>query len=75
MRKLLSDTLDDARAMASAAETAARDDSLVAKNGYTFRRTPGIAYIRELIQSGDLGKVLHFSGRYWTVKADAALNR
>ena len=64
--KPLSDTLDDARAMASAADTAARDDSLVAKIGYTFRRTPGIAYIRELIQSGDLGKVLHFSGRYWT---------
>lgn len=43
MRKLLSDTLDDARAMASAAETAARDDSLVAKISYTFRRAPGIA--------------------------------
>ena len=64
--KPLSDTLDDARAMASAANAAARNDSLVAKVGFTFRRTPGIAYIRDLIQSGDLGKVLHFSGRYWT---------
>jgi len=59
--KPLSDTLEDARAMADAARGAAS----VAKIGYTFRRTPGIAYIRELIQSGDLGKVLHFSGRYW----------
>ena len=60
--KPLSDTLDEARAMADAA----RNASSIAKIGYTFRRTPGIAYIRELIQSGDLGKVLHFSGRYWT---------
>ena len=60
--KPLSDTLDDARAMADAARSA----SSVAKVGFTFRRTPGIAYIRELIQSGELGQVLHFSGRYWT---------
>ena len=38
----------------------------IAKIGFTFRRTPGIAYIRDLIRSGELGKVLHFSGRYWT---------
>ena len=48
--KPLSDTLDDARAMATAANNA----SSVAKIGYTFRRTPGIAYIRDLIQSGEL---------------------
>jgi predicted dehydrogenase len=60
--KPLSDTLDDARAMADAA----RGASTVAKVGFTYRRAPGIAYIRDLIQSGDLGKVLHFSGRYWT---------
>ena len=60
--KPLSDTLEDARAMAEAA----RNASSIAKIGFTFRRTPGIAYIRELIQSGDLGKVLHFCGRYWT---------
>ncbi|PLC13356.1 dehydrogenase [Kocuria flava] len=60
--KPLSDTLDDARAMATAA---ARAESL-ARIGFTFRRTPGIAAIRDLIQDGTLGKVLHFSGRYWT---------
>jgi predicted dehydrogenase len=60
--KPLSDTLEDARAMADAA----RNASSIARIGFTFRRTPGIAYIRELIGNGTLGKVLHFSGRYWT---------
>jgi predicted dehydrogenase len=60
--KPLSDTLEDARAMADAARSA----SALARVGFTFRRTPGIAYIRDLIQSGVLGEVLHFSGRYWT---------
>ena len=60
--KPLCDSLDDARAMAEAA----RNASSIARIGFTFRRTPGIAYIRELIQSGVLGNVLHFSGRYWT---------
>ncbi|HET9873967.1 MAG TPA: Gfo/Idh/MocA family oxidoreductase [Propionibacteriaceae bacterium] len=60
--KPLSDTLDDARAMSAAAD---RADS-IARIGYTFRRSPGIAYIRALIRNGTLGSVLHFSGRYWT---------
>ncbi|WP_309125219.1 Gfo/Idh/MocA family oxidoreductase [Kocuria sp.] len=60
--KPLSDTLDDARAMAAAAA----DAESVARIGFTFRRTPGIAAIRNMIQDGTLGKVLHFSGRYWT---------
>jgi predicted dehydrogenase len=60
--KPLSDSLSDARAMA----TMARDASSLARVGYTFRRTPGIAHIRDLIRTGVLGKVLHFSGRYWT---------
>lgn len=60
--KPLSDTLEAARTMAELAEQA----ESVARVGFTFRRTPGIAWIRELIQRGDLGEVLHFSGRYWT---------
>ena len=60
--KPLSDSLEDARAMADAA----RNASSIARIGFTFRRTPGIAYIRDLIRTGVLGKVLHFSGRYWT---------
>ncbi len=60
--KPLSDTMADAKAMAAAANAA----STVARVGFTYRRAPGIAYIRDLIRSGDLGEVLHFSGRYWT---------
>src|SRR3954467_7771104 len=60
--KPLSDTLEDARAMAETARAA----NSVARIGFTFRRTPGIAYIRDLIRNGTLGRVLHFSGRYWT---------
>jgi predicted dehydrogenase len=60
--KPLSDSLEDARAMAAAADRAAS----LARVGFTFRRTPGIAYIRDLIRNGTLGPVLHFSGHYWT---------
>ncbi|MGC5224550.1 Gfo/Idh/MocA family protein [Micromonospora sp. DT81.3] len=60
--KPLSDTLEDARAMADAANRS----STIARIGLTFRRSPGIAYIRQLIESGQLGKVLHVSIRYWT---------
>ncbi|MBF4459678.1 Gfo/Idh/MocA family protein [Pseudoclavibacter sp. VKM Ac-2867] len=60
--KPLSDSIEDAHAMAAAAE---RADS-IARIGFTYRRSPGIAYIRQLIQDGTLGKLLHFSGRYWT---------
>ena len=60
--KPLSDSLSDARAMAAAA----RNAGSLARIGFTFRRTPGIAYIRDLIRTGVLGNVLHFSGRYWT---------
>jgi predicted dehydrogenase len=63
--KPLSDTLDDARAMAAMAVTAGERGAL-ARIGFTFRRTPGIAYVRDLVRSGALGRVLHFSGRYWT---------
>jgi predicted dehydrogenase len=63
--KPLSDTLADARAMAEAARAAEARGNL-ARIGFTYRRAPGIAAIRELIQNGTLGRPLHFSGRYWT---------
>jgi len=63
--KPLSDTMADARAMAVAADAAAERD-LVARIGFTFLRTPGIAFIKQLIDDGTLGRPLHFSGRYWT---------
>lgn len=59
--KPLSDTIADAEAMAAAA----REASSIARIGFTFRRAPGIAFVRDLVQSGELGEVLHFRGRYW----------
>ena len=53
--KPLSDTLDDARAMADVARSA----DTVARIGFTFRRAPGVAALRELVTSGALGRVLH----------------
>jgi predicted dehydrogenase len=59
--KPLSDTLADARAMVDAADAA----STVARIGFTYRRAPGVAALRELIVNGTLGNVLHVDARYW----------
>ena len=59
--KPLSDNLDDARAMADVARTA----DTVVRIGFTFRRAPGVAALRELVTSGALGQILHVDGRYW----------
>ena len=60
--KPLSDTIGDARAMVGAADAA----SALARIGLTYRRSPGIAFIRQLAQSGQLGEIFNVSGRYWT---------
>jgi predicted dehydrogenase len=59
--KPLSDNLEDARVMADVARSA----DTVVRIGFTFRRAPGIAALRELVSSGALGRVLHVDGRYW----------
>jgi predicted dehydrogenase len=59
--KPLSDALVDARAMADVARAA----DTVTRIGFTFRRSPGVAALRELVTSGALGRVLHVDGRYW----------
>jgi predicted dehydrogenase len=59
--KPLSDSLADARAMVNAADAA----STVARVGFTFRRAPGVAALRELILNGTLGTILHVDVRYW----------
>jgi predicted dehydrogenase len=59
--KPLSDTLEDARAMADLARSA----DTVVRIGFTFRRAPGVAVLRELVTSGALGRILHVDGRYW----------
>jgi predicted dehydrogenase len=65
--KPLSDTIDDARAMVNAAAAA----DTVARIGLTFRRSPGVAYIRQLVQSGRLGRIININGHYW---ADYAID-
>lgn len=60
--KPLSDSRDDARAMVAASDAA----PTVARIGLTYRRSPGLAFVRELVQSGRLGQVLTVSGHYWT---------
>jgi predicted dehydrogenase len=59
--KPLSDNLEDARAMADLARSA----DTVVRIGFTFRRAPGVAALRELATSGTLGRILHVDGRYW----------
>lgn len=63
--KPLSDTIDDARAMAAAADAAAADGT-VARIGFSYLRAPGVAFLRQLIDDGRLGGVAHFSAKYWT---------
>jgi predicted dehydrogenase len=59
--KPLSDNLEDARAMAELARSA----NTVVRIGFTFRRAPGVAALRELVTSGALGRILHVDARYW----------
>lgn len=60
--KPLSDTLADAESMVAAADAA----DTIARIGLTYRRSPAVAHIRDLVQSGRLGRVLNVSGHYWT---------
>ena len=60
--KPLAPTSEDAEAMAQAVEAA----GIVARVGFTFRRTPGIAAVAAEIASGRLGKPIYISAQYWT---------
>ena len=59
--KPLAGSMDDARAMVELEESA----DVVTAVGYTFRRSPAIAAIRDHVQDGELGDLTLFSGRYW----------
>jgi predicted dehydrogenase len=60
--KPLAPSSTDARAMIDAVDAA----GVVARVGFTFRRTPGIAAAREQIRSGELGRPLYVNAQYWT---------
>ena len=51
----------DAQAMTAAAEAS----GLVAAVGYTYRRSPAISAVGQLLAAGELGEIIQFSGRYW----------
>ena len=60
--KPLSDTIENAEAMVEAADKA----STIARIGLTFLCNPAIAAIQQIVASGQLGKVLHFKGNYYS---------
>ncbi|WP_222264286.1 Gfo/Idh/MocA family protein [Modestobacter marinus] len=59
--KPLAGSMADARAMVAAEQRA----DVVTAVGYTFRRSPAIAAIRDHVQNGELGGMTLFDGRYW----------
>lgn len=59
--KPLAGSLEDARAMVALEERA----EVVTAVGYTYRRSPAIAAIRDHVRNGELGPLSLFSGRYW----------
>ena len=61
--KPLANTVDEARAMAAAADRAAAK-GVRAMVGFNFRRVPAVALARELIAAGRLGTIRHVRGAY-----------
>ena len=55
-------TVGDAEAMVAAAAAVPRLHTGV---GFTFRRSPAVAAVRERVESGEMGRILHFNGHYW----------
>jgi predicted dehydrogenase len=66
--KPLAASYADAQAMTAAGEAS----GLVAAVGYTYRRSPAISAVGQLLAAGELGEIIQFSGRYWE---DYALDR
>jgi predicted dehydrogenase len=61
--KPLANTVDEARAMAAAAERAATG-GVRAMVGFNFRRVPAVALARELVAAGRLGPIRHVRAAY-----------
>ena len=59
--KPLAGSLEDGQAMVALEE----DADVVTAVGYTYRRSPAIAAIRDHVRGGELGELSAFSGRYW----------
>jgi predicted dehydrogenase len=61
--KPLANTVEEARAMAAAAERAA-ERGVRAMVGFNFRRVPAVALARELVAAGRLGAIRHVRAAY-----------
>ena len=59
--KPMAPSVEDATAMVAAAKAAGRQAAI----GFTFRRSPAIAAIRDQVEHGGIGRPLHFNGHYW----------
>jgi predicted dehydrogenase len=55
-------SIGDAEAMVAAAAAAPH---LQAGVGFTYRRSPAIAAVKQRVDSGAMGRIRHFNGRYW----------
>jgi len=74
--KPLANTVEEAEAMAAAAATAA-ERGVRAMVGFTYRRTPAVAFARQLVASGRLGTIRHVRGQYlqdWLADENAPLS-
>ena len=61
--KPLANSVEEARAMADAAERAAAQ-GVMAMVGFTYRRTPAIALARQLVSEGRIGEIRHVRAQY-----------
>jgi len=74
--KPLANTVEEAEAMTAAAEAAA-EHGVRAMVGFTYRRTPAVAFARQLVASGRLGTIRHVRGQYlqdWLADENAPLS-
>jgi predicted dehydrogenase len=61
--KPLANSVEEAEAMTAAAAAAA-ERGVRAMVGFTYRRTPAVAFARQLVASGRLGTIRHVRGQY-----------
>lgn len=61
--KPLANTVDEAERMASAARDA-RTRGILTMCGFSYRRTPALAFAREIIAEGRLGRIRHVRAQY-----------
>ncbi|MHA7179970.1 Gfo/Idh/MocA family protein [Arthrobacter sp. MDB2-24] len=72
--KPLANTLEEAEAMAAAADSAGKD--VFAMVGFTYRRVPAATFARDLVRSGAIGEIRQIRAAYlqdWLVDAEAPL--